>query len=232
MWLDPHRHFAWPLKKDESSSFFDCHMGRHLLQSIYIKPKLYCLCIFKIMHFCTLWQKVIGTSCFIYIGSPISPWCTILATYFSNGHTVQFPAILPPHIFFLFIRRIPTAVICGIQKGPHPVRWHLCWSNDTPSSSRVPGCDLILIDISLGHLRRMNPHPSSTATWRIVLAILANSQKYRFRNPTFFQRSSHWKVIQVSLNPEPLCFARLDLDKCIAHSFLSIIFKCPQEVTY
>jgi hypothetical protein len=34
-------------------------------------------------------------------------------------------------------------------------------------------------------VRRMDPHPSFTATWRIVLAILASSQNFGLRKPKF-----------------------------------------------
>jgi len=145
----------------------------------------------------------------------------------TKSHTVQYPVIPPPPIFFL--RTITTTVIFGSQKGPHPERWYLCfgenissWSNDTPSCSHVPGCGLILVNILFSYLRRMDPHPSLTVTLRMVLAILASSQNFGLRKPKFWQRSSHLKVSK-SRDSSLLCSLRLDKSK--AHSFLSIIFK-------
>ncbi len=45
-------------------------------------------------------------------------------------------------------------------------------------------------------------HPSWTAMWRIVLAILASSQNFGLRKAKFWQRSSHQKVIWASLIPK------------------------------
>jgi hypothetical protein len=58
-------------------------------------------------------------------------------------------------------------------------------SNDTSYCSHLAGCDSILVNILFGHLRRMDHHPSLTATWRIVLAILASSQNFGLRKPKF-----------------------------------------------
>jgi hypothetical protein len=37
--------------------------------------------------------------------------------------------------------------------------------------------------------RKMNPHPSQTAMWRIVLAILASSQNFGLRSPNFYREA-------------------------------------------
>jgi hypothetical protein len=71
----------------------------------------------------------------------------------------------------------------------------------------------------------MDPHPSSTATWRMVFSILVSYQNFGLRKPKFCQRSSHYKVVWASLNPEPLCSARSYNDKSKDHSFLTIILK-------
>ena len=57
----------------------------------------------------------------------------------------------------------------GQPKGIHPpdkiVNLYACPQQDP----YMPGCDLIFVNIVLGHLRRMDPHPSLTATWGMVL---------------------------------------------------------------
>ncbi len=130
-----------------------------------IPPQICC------SHAC-LWPKVIGYQ------SPFAFWHPICL-------------LAPPFAF-----RHPHSI--GSQKGPHPERWHLCFgehisslSNDTPYCSHVPGCDLILANILFGHLRRMDPHPSLTATWRMVLEILTSSQNFGLRKPKFWQERSH-----------------------------------------
>ncbi len=58
------------------------------------------------------------------------------------------------------------------------VKWHpifSTWQDVTRSSSTF----------LFGHLRRMDLHPSWSATWRIVLAILASSQNFGLRSPNF-----------------------------------------------
>jgi hypothetical protein len=103
---------------------------------------------------------------------------------------------------YLFFYEQSPQKIFSSKKGPHPKRRHLCfgehissWSNDNPSCSYVPGCDLILINILFDHLRRMDPHPSLTATWRMIFSILVSYQNFDLRKPKFCQTSSHYKVI-------------------------------------
>ncbi len=123
--------------------------GSYILQDLYIKPELYCLCIFqdqaRLIVRCVLrilWQKVIGASCYILapqyllISLMWNPcYLYLLASQFhlmcsfntndKRSHGSMFSHHTP---FFLFLRMIPTpTTLLGSQKGPHLERWNLCF---------------------------------------------------------------------------------------------------------
>ena len=168
----------------------------HAHFKIYIKPKLFCLCIFQdqacLIVRCalqTIWQKVIGASCYIYVGTPISPWCAILAIFafwhphfiwcavsipMTKGHTVQFQ---PSHPIFFLLRIIPIS-----QKGPHPKRWKfVLWraKSFALSSSSPHVQDLDSRQLLFARLRKIGIPLPSAATWRMHLKLWLNGCPFR-----------------------------------------------------